>query len=123
MNLLIRIVGESTQTGEDMRFRIPNHLKETVTIVRQSAFERDKEMTIATDIACMIIPGSDLIRVDSGVPMGKTGWEALLEKPNTDIVEGDILRRSDNTELEVHRVRPLGITMILELKDDDQRIP
>ena len=102
-----------------MRFRIPPHLKETVTVVRQDAFDRNNQMTIATDVVCLIAPESDLIRLASGVAIGGTGWSALLEKPNPDIIGGDILRRADNSELTVHRVRPLGDTMILELRADE----
>lgn len=101
-----------------MRFRIPPQLKETVTVVRQDAFERNKEMTIATDVKCLIAPESDLIRLAGGVASGGTGWAALLEKPNPDITGGDILRRADDSELTVHRVRPLGDTMVLELRED-----
>ena len=102
-----------------MRFRIPPQLKETVTVVRQDAFNRSNEITVAEDVVCLIAPESDLIRLASGVAIGGTGWAALLEKPNPDITGGDILRRSDSSELTVHRVRPLGDTMILELRADE----
>ena len=101
-----------------MRFRIPPQLKETVTVVRQDAFERSNEITIAEDVVCMIAPERDLIRLSGGVPLGGTGWEALLEKPNPDINNGDILRRTDGSELTVHRVRSVGDTMLLELRGD-----
>ena len=101
-----------------MRFRIPPNLKETVTVVRQDAIVRSNIMTIAEDVACLIAPESDLIRLASGVAIGGTGWSALLEKPNPDIIDGDILRRADGRELTVHRVRPLGDTMILELRGE-----
>ena len=100
------------------RFRIPPELKETVTVVRQDAFDRSNQITIATDVVCLIAPENDLIRVASGIAIGGTGWAALLEKPNPDIIGGDILRRADDSELTVHRVRPLGDTMILELRAD-----
>ena len=102
-----------------MRFRIPPQLKEKVTVVRQDAFDRSREITVATDVVCLIAPESDLIRLRSGVAIGGTGWAALLEKPNLDITGGDILRRADDSELTVHRVRPLGDTMILELRADE----
>ena len=103
-----------------MRFRIPPNLKERVTVLRQDAFRRDNVMTVATDVACLITPDSDLIRLDAtGVALGGTGWAALLEKPNADIKGGDILRRADNSELTVQRDRSVGDTMILELKADD----
>ena len=102
-----------------MRFRIPPQLKETVTVLRQDAFDRSHVITIAEDVVCLIAPESDLIRLSSGVAVGGTGWAALLEKPNPDITGGDILRRADGSELTVHRARPLGDTMILELRGDD----
>lgn len=102
-----------------MRFRIPPQLKQTVTVVRQDAFVRSNEITVAEDVVCLIAPESDLIRLASGVAVGGTGWSALLEKPNSDIIGGDILRRADSSELTVHRVRPLGGTMILELRGDE----
>ena len=101
-----------------MRFRIPPQLKERVTVVRQDAFDRSNEITIATDVVCLIAPERDLIRLSGGVPIGGAGWEALLEKPNDEINDGDILRRADDSELTVHRVRPLGDTMLLELRGD-----
>ena len=100
-----------------MRFRIPPDMKETVTIVQQSAFERNTLETVAT-VDCMILPHNDVIRVVDGVASGGTGWQALLQKPNTAITEDNILQRADNTEFIVHRVRHLGGTMILELKSN-----
>ena len=103
-----------------MRFRIPPQLKENVTVVRQDAFVRSNEISVATGVACLIIPESDLIRLTSaGVAFGGTGTVALLEKPNSDINGGDILRRADNTEFTIHRVRHIGDTMILELRGDE----
>ncbi|MDE0398886.1 MAG: S24/S26 family peptidase [Candidatus Poribacteria bacterium] len=102
-----------------MQFRIPPQLKETVTVVRQDAFDRNKEITVAENVVCLIAPETDLIRVAGGVAVGGADWGALLEKPNTDIASGDILRRSDDSELTVHRVRPLDGTMKLELKGDE----
>ena len=103
-----------------MRFRIPPQLKETVAVVRQDAFVRNREIEVATGVVCLIIPESDLIRLTSaGVAFGGTGTVALLEKPNSDIYGGDILRRADKSEFTVHRVRHLGDTMILELRGDE----
>ena len=102
-----------------MRFRIPLQLKETVTVVRQDAFVRSNEITVAEDVVCLIAPERDPIRLSSGIAIGGTGWAALLEKPNPAIIGGDILRRADRSELTVHRVRPLGGTMILELRADE----
>ena len=39
-----------------MRFRIPPQHKETVTIVREDAYERSKRETVAKDVVCMIQP-------------------------------------------------------------------
>ena len=39
-----------------MRFRIPPQHKETVTVVRKSAYESDEETTVAEDVVCMIQP-------------------------------------------------------------------
>ena len=103
-----------------MRFRIPPQLKETVSVVRQDAFVRSNEISVATDVVCLIIPEGDLIRLTAaGVAFGGTGRVALLEKPDKRINGGDILRRADNSEFTVHRVRHIGDTMILELKGDE----
>lgn len=102
-----------------MRFRIPPQLKETVTVIRQDAFDRSNQIKVAEDVECLISPESDLIRLASGVPVGGTGWTALLEEPNPDIKDGDFLQRADGSELTVHRVRPLGDTMVLELKGEE----
>ena len=103
-----------------MRFRIPPQLKESVTVVRQNAFQRNEIDEVASGVVCLIIPESDLIRLTSaGVAFGGTGTVALLEKPNSDINGGDILRRADNTEFTIHRVRAIGDTMILELRGDE----
>ena len=103
-----------------MRFRIPPQLKENVTVVRQNAFQRNEIDEVASGVMCLIIPEGDLIRLTSaGVAFGGTGTVALLEKPNSDINGGDILRRADNTEFTIHRVRHIGDTMILELRGDE----
>ena len=39
-----------------MRFRIPPQHKETVTVVRKSAYENGEETTVAEDVVCMIQP-------------------------------------------------------------------
>ena len=102
-----------------MRFRIPPQLKETVNVVRQDAFHRSERITVATALACLIAPERDLIRLENGVAVRGNGWEALLEEPNPDITNGDILQRADGSELQVYRVRPLGDTMVLELRGDE----
>ena len=39
-----------------MRFRIPPQHKETVTVVRKSAYENGEETTVAEDVVCMVQP-------------------------------------------------------------------
>ena len=102
-----------------MIFRIPTHLKETITVVRKSAFERQQETIIATDVVCMIIPRTDIVQVVDGTGISDVDWVALLEEPNADIVAGDVIRRADETELQIRRVRTLGAVLQLELKDTE----
>ena len=101
-----------------MRFRIPPQLKETITVVRKSAFEQNSEAIIAADVSCLIVPKTDIVRVIDGVGMSDVEWVALLETPNTDICDGDVLRRADETELHIRRVRSVGTVLQLELKVD-----
>ena len=102
-----------------MQYRIPTQLKEKITIVRKSAFERQQETHIATDVVCMIVPGTDTVQVVDGAGISDVEWTALLESPNPDILAGDVIRRVDGTELQIMRVRPLGSVLQLELKDDN----
>lgn len=102
-----------------MHFRIPTQLKERVSIVRKSAFERAAETIIATEIICMIIPRTDIVEVVDGAGISDVEWAALLETPHDDITAGDILRRTDGTELQIRRVRYLGSVLQLALKDDN----
>ncbi len=102
-----------------MQYRIPTQLKEKITIVRKSAFERQQETHIATDVVCMIVPRTDTVQVVDGAGISDVEWTALLEVPNTDILAGDVIRRADGTELQIMRVRPLGSVLQLELKDDN----
>lgn len=103
-----------------MRFRIPPHLKETVTVKRESAFERGVLVTIAEDVKCMVIPSRELVHLESGVPIKQTDLRSdsavLLEVPNADITDGDLVLRSDGSELQVYGVRsmPGGHVMLLE---------
>ena len=39
-----------------MSFRIPPQHRETVTVVRKSAYENGEETTVAEDVVCMIQP-------------------------------------------------------------------
>lgn len=101
-----------------MRFRIPPHLKETVTVKRESAFERGALVTIAEGVKCMVTPSRELVHLGDGVPVKQTDLRSdsavLLEVPNADITEGDLILRSDGSELQVYGVRPLGYVMLLE---------
>ena len=105
-----------------MFFRIPPSLKEFITVVRPSAFERGVEAVIASDVACLVIPGRDLVSLASGVPIKqsdlRSDWTVLLERPDTDIAEGDFLRRSDGSELQVYGIRRLGSVMLLEINNE-----
>lgn len=106
-----------------MRFRIPPHLKETVTVMRESAVERGELITVAEDVTCQISLGRDRVHLVSGVPVKQSDLRSdsvvLLEVPNIEITEGDILVRSDGSELKVHDVRFLsgGHVMLLEINN------
>ena len=90
-----------------MRFRIPPQHKETVTIVREDAYERSKRETVAKDVICMIQPVTsgivqrDATELRSGVAVQQTERIALLSKPNPDIAKGDFLVRSDSSEFRI----------------------
>lgn len=110
-----------------MRFRIPPHLKETVNVMRESAFERNNPEPVAEGVKCMIAPGKDLVHLESGVPVQESDWIVLLELPNSAITEGDFLVFAEGsggdfpegTELKVHGIRSLknGHVMLLEIND------
>ena len=92
----------------------PSEYKETVTVVRRSAYERDEETTVAEDVVCMITYPRDSINqrrysleLSAGVPIEETHWTALLEKPNSAIKKGDFLKRPDGTELRIVGVLPM----------------
>ena len=102
-----------------MQFRIPTQLKEKITVVRKSAFERQQETHIATDVVCMIVPRTDVVKVIDGTGISDVEWTALLEEPNPDIIAGDVIRRANGTELQIMRVRAIGSVGQLELKDDN----
>ena len=103
-----------------MRFRIPPHLKESVTVKRESAFERGALITVAAGVKCMVTPSRELVHLESGVPIKQTDLRSdsavLLEVPNKAISDGDIVVRSDGSELKVHGRRFLsgGHVMLLE---------
>ena len=104
--------GEVTSPLQDilMRFRIPPQHRETVTIVREDAYERSKRETIAEDIVCMLqpltsgIPQRAATQFRSGVGVQQTEAIALLSKPNRDIAKGDFLVRTDKTDKRELRV-------------------
>ena len=106
-----------------MAARIQPHLKETVSIIRASAFEADEHTTIASDVICMIVPKSDVVMLtEEGVGVTQLDYDCILEKPNTNIDELDIIRRSDDSELTIRRIRSLGNIMQLELSNDSDVI-
>ena len=88
----------------------PSEYKETVTIVRDDAYERSKRQTIAEDVICMLQQRADAaqrrdaVSVRSGVAIVQSEWTALLEKPNPGIKKSDFLVRSDGTEFRVENV-------------------
>ena len=90
-----------------MRFRIPPQHKETVTIVREDAYERSKRETVAKDVVCMIQPVTsgivqrDATELRAGVAVQQTERIALLSTPNPDIAKGDFLVRSDSSEFRI----------------------
>ena len=110
-----------------MRFRIPPHLKETVNVMRESAFERGETETVAEGVKCLIAPGKDLVHLESGVPVQESDWIVLLELPNSAIAQGDFLVFEEGSggdfpegaELKVHGIRSLknGHVMLLEIND------
>ena len=89
------------------RFRIPNQHKETVTIVREDAYERSKRETVAEDVICMIQPLTsgivqrDATELRAGVAIQQSERVALLSKPDTRIEKGDVLVRSDSSEFRI----------------------
>ena len=96
-----------------MRFRIPPQHKETVSIVRKSAFESADQTTVAEGVTCMIqpltsgIPQREATQLREGVPVAQTEMIALLSKPNPNIAKGDFLVRSDENEFRI--VDVLGV--------------
>ena len=101
---------------------IIEEIGESVTVVRLSA-DKDEESIIANEIMCVIQPVDD----------GKyENWKAELEA-NRDIRKGDILRREDESELQVMRAvtqsdpivtqsGPIGGDITeLDLKDYDRQ--
>ena len=85
----------------------PAEHKETVTIVRGSAYERGVETEIASDVIAMIQPVSstfvqrDATRLREGVPTEQSDRIALLSEPNPDIAKGDFLIQSDDTSFRI----------------------
>lgn len=90
-----------------MRFRIPPQHKETVSIVRKSAFESADQTTVEEDVTCMIqpltsgIPQREATQLREGVPIAQAEMIALLEKPNPDIAKGDFLVSSCESEFRI----------------------
>ena len=104
-----------------MRFRIPPQHRETVTIVREDAYERSKRETVAEDVVCMInpvtsgIPQRDATQLRSGVAVQQTELIALLSKPNTSIKKGDFLVHSDSSEFRIVDVLQVKGSAVMRL--------
>ena len=104
-----------------MRFRIPPEHRETVSIVRKSAFESADQTTVAEDVVCMIQPvvsslvERDATRLREGVPVAQTEMIALLSKPNPNIAKGDFLVRSDESEFRILDVLRLKGSQVMRL--------
>lgn len=111
-----------------MRFRIAPEQKQRVTIVRPLADRNGEEQVIATDIVCVLIPRSDLVprtehvNLRAGLPMGVTGWIALLEVPNSEVAPGDILRNSEDKTFRVQGIRQIHGSEIMELELNQQGV-
>ena len=98
--------------------QIIEEIGESVTIVRLSA-DKDEESIISSEIMCVID------QVDDGK---YENWKATLEKAESDIRKGDILKRDDGSELQVLRSvtqkDPTGEEITeLDLKDYNQQEP
>lgn len=104
-----------------MRFRIPPQHRETVTIVRRSAYEATEEETIADGVVCMIqpltsgIPQREATQYRENIPIQQTEKVVLLSKPNPAIVKGDFLRRSDGCEFRILDVLHMKGSPIMRL--------
>ena len=104
----------------------PSEYKETVTIVRRSAYEQTDTEPVAEDVICILQQRSDAaqrrdaVSVRSGVGIAQSEWTALLEKPYPAIAKGDFLICSDGTEFRVEGVLAEGKgigEMQLQLKE------
>lgn len=103
-----------------MRFRIAPEHKEQVEILRPSAFADGSLESVASNVVCMIVPGSGAgVNVESGVPIERTTWLALLEERNDSLAIGDIIARSVGTRFRVRGIRKFsgGDVMQLELTE------
>ena len=104
-----------------MRFRIPPQHRETVTIVREDAYERSKRETVAEDVICMIQPLTsgivqrDATELRAGVAIQQSERVALLSKPNPDIAKGDFLVRSDSSEFRILDISQLKGSPVMRL--------
>ena len=88
--------------------QLPASLKETVDIIRKSAFEGQDDIEVASDIKCYINPGEDLITVERGVGVRYLTFKMHVGTPIEDLLELDIVTRSDGSQLRVYRVRNYG---------------
>ena len=104
-----------------MRFRILPQHRETVTVVRRSAYESDEETTVAEDVVCMVQPllsspvQRDALQLGSGVAVQQSEMLALLSKPNSLIEKGDFLVRSDSSEFRILDISQLKGSPVMRL--------
>lgn len=106
-----------------MLFRIALEHKETVTVIRRSAVDRDAKETIAEKVVCMILPPPDSVNarrdsveLNSGAPIEESHWTALLEVPNPNIKKGDFLQRAGGPELRIVGVLTMTGSPIMQLQ-------
>lgn len=110
-----------------MRHRIPPHLKETVSIIRYDALNQNQLIRVAEGVQCLVNKGAHEITFTHGVAVSesvfRSEWAVLLEVPNPDICEGDIIVRADGEELKVSGVRRLSNGTVMRLEIQQNRVP
>ena len=96
-----------------------------MTIKRESAYEESLEI-IAENVVCMLMPNRDSVRLESGVATypsdsGRT-WTVLLQVPNSDVAEGDLLTSGDMT-LKVFDTKALTNGTVMSLSCSEVGVP
>ena len=117
-----------------MRFRIPPQYRRIVTVKRESAYGYRQLEVIAENVVCSVQPGRDRVHLDNfGVPVRQSdlraNWTVLLEVPNPNITEGDILFLLDakgnetGEELKIYNVRCIKGGTVMRLEINNAEIP